>query len=56
MIKNKKEDNSKGLDEYVTFNISGLIWKVKKENKNLIDKLKKSEEKIARDRLESESP
>ena len=42
MIKNKKEDNSKGLDEYVTFNISGLIWKVKKENKNLIDKLKKS--------------
>ena len=56
MIKNKKEDNSKGLDEYVTFNISGLIWKVKKENKNLIDKLKKYAEKIARDRLESESP
>ena len=42
MIKNKKEDNSKGLDEHVTFKISGLIWIVNKENKNLIDKLKKS--------------
>ena len=55
MIKNKKEDNSKGVYEYVTSNISGLIWKVKKENKNLIDKLKKSAEKIARDKQEREN-
>jgi len=30
---------TKNKKEYIIFNISGLIWKVKKENKNLIDKI-----------------
>mgnify|MGYP001186541453 CR=1 FL=1 len=38
MTKNKKEDNSKWLDEHVIFNISGLS---KKENRKLRDRILK---------------